>query len=133
MREVDFIIIGGGSAGCVIANRLSASAANDVILLEAGRAQPALFGNMPAAFFNLMGSKHDWNYMSGPESRLNGRTIPTTGGKMLGGGSSINGLIYIRGIRSDYDGWADAGCTGWSFNEVLPYFQRSERYTGKPT
>jgi len=130
MRETDFVIVGGGSAGCVLANRLSNSSKVEVALLEAGVAQPPFIGDLPAGFFALMGSKRDWCYTAEPDPSRCDRAIPWASGKMLGGGSSINGLVYIRGIRSDYDGWAAAGCTGWSFDEVWPYFLRAENFTG---
>jgi choline dehydrogenase len=128
--EVDFVIVGGGSAGCVLANRLSAVPGMQVALLEAGKPQPRFIGDMPAGFFKLMGSEWDWKYMGEPDPHVRGRVIASAGGKMLGGGSSINGLVYIRGIRSDYDAWARAGCSGWSFDDLKPFFLRAERFTG---
>lgn len=129
--EFDFIIIGAGSAGCVLANRLSANANNSVLLLEAGPPDTALSLRMPAAVLsNLNSTKHNWAFQGQPEPGLNGRRIKHDRGKTLGGSSSINGMVFIRGHALDYDGWQQAGCTGWGYADVLPYFKRMESYDG---
>ncbi len=125
--EYDYIIVGAGSAGCVVANRLSADGTRSVLLLEAGGSNKHMNVSIPAAFPKLFKSKRDWDYMTDPEPSLKGRSVFIPRGKMLGGSSSMNAMIYIRGRRSDYDGWAASGCDGWSYDEVLPYFRRSER------
>jgi len=131
--SADYIIIGGGSAGCVLANRLSENPANTVLLLEAGGPADGFMNRMPAGGMKLMFGPNDWVHMTEPDPSLNGRSVPWNAGKLLGGGSSINGMIYIRGDRSDYDLWAqDLGCTGWGWDDVLPFFRKSEGYTGAP-
>lgn len=132
-READFVIIGGGSAGCVLANRLSENPAYRVLLLEAGPPSDRFFVKMPAGASRLMGNPEvDWIHTTEPDPSANNRTGMWFAGKMLGGGSAINGMVYIRGAKHDYDGWAEAGCNGWSWDEVLPYFLRSEDYLGSP-
>lgn len=127
--EFDYIIVGGGSAGCVLANRLSADAGCRVLLLEAGPRDwnpiyrvPIMAGLLHSMPYN------NWWYRTEPEPHLNGRQIIWPRGKVLGGSSSINGLIYIRGNRLDYDGWAQAGLPEWSYEQLLPYFKRAERH-----
>lgn len=128
------MIAGGGSAGCVLANRLSENRANTVVLLEAGGASDSFMHRMPAGGMKMMFGDSDWQYLTEPDPSLNGRKVPWNSGKLLGGGSSINGMIYIRGDRCDYDQWAtELGCTGWSWQDVLPYFKKSEGFTGEPT
>ena len=127
----DYIIVGGGSAGCVLANRLSADPAITVTLLEAGPESNSVFYRMPAGFFRLMQTgKGNWNYETTPQPGLNGRTMYVPRGKVLGGSSSINGLVHIRGNAGDFDRWAQMGNTGWSYADCLPYFRRSENYAG---
>jgi len=132
--EADYVICGGGSAGCVLANRLSADPDVSVVLLEAGGEASSFRHRMPAGGMTLLGNENsDWFYWTEPDASMNGRKMPWNAGKLLGGGSSVNGMIYIRGDRSDYDQWAnELGCEGWSWDEVLPFFRKSEGYTGAP-
>lgn len=124
----DFLVIGAGSAGCVLANRLSEDARHRVILLEAGGRDSDPLLKIPAAVGrNVEAPQHNWNYHSEPEPELNGRRIFCARGKVLGGSSSINGMIYIRGHPRDYDDWRQRGCTGWSYDDVLPFFRKAER------
>ena len=124
--EFDYIIIGGGSAGCVLANRLSANSDQQVLLLEAGPADKNLLIKIPAAFYKLYKSKVDYGFYTEAQAGAADRRLFVPRGKTLGGSGAINAMIYIRGHRLDYDGWADAGNPGWSYEEVLPYFKRSE-------
>jgi choline dehydrogenase len=125
--EYDYIIIGAGSAGCVMANRLSANPANRVLLLEAGGADRNPFIHMPAGLWRLRNNQRvNWGYYTEPEAELNGRQLYWPRGKVLGGSSSINAMCYCRGHRGDYDGWARNGATGWEFDQLLPYFLASE-------
>ena len=125
--EFDYVVIGSGSAGGVIAARLSEDPAVSVLLLEAGPRNRSPVLHVPAAAryaFNAL--RYNWNYVSEPEPELNGRRLKQPRGRVLGGSSSINGLVYLRGNPLDYEGWADAGAAGWSYADVLPYFQRQE-------
>ena len=122
----DYVIVGAGSAGCVLANRLTASGRHRVLLLEAGGEDTDRNVHIPAAFSKLFESAADWNFRTVPQAHLAGRRLYQPRGKLLGGCSSINAMIYIRGHRADYDGWAARGCAGWDAASVLPYFRRSE-------
>ncbi len=125
--KADYVIVGAGSAGCVLASRLSEDPANSVILLEAGGADRHPFMRMPFAFMKLQFVRRlSWNYWSEPEPGLGGRRLWLPRGKCLGGTSSINGMVYSRGHPRDYDEWAALGAAGWNWAEVLPYFLRSE-------
>ncbi|MET0755769.1 MAG: GMC family oxidoreductase N-terminal domain-containing protein, partial [Pseudoxanthomonas sp.] len=124
----DYIIIGAGSAGCVLANRLSEDPSVKVLLLEAGPRDWHPFIHMPAGLAKLVGQKGvNWNYDTAPEPQLDNRRLWWPRGKVLGGSSSINAMCYIRGVAGDYDDWADGGAEGWDWNSALPYFKRSER------
>jgi choline dehydrogenase len=122
----DYVVVGAGSAGCVLAARLTEDPDVSVALLEAGDADTQPEIHVPAAFPALFKSSWDWDLLGEPEPGLDGRRLYLPRGRMLGGCSSINAMIYIRGNRADYDGWAAGGCEGWSYDEVLPYFRRSE-------
>ncbi|MGB7441308.1 MAG: choline dehydrogenase [Coleofasciculaceae cyanobacterium] len=122
----DYVIIGAGSAGCVLANRLSANPNINVLLLEAGQPDRKPKIHIPAAFCQLFKTEYDWGYYTEPQPHLNQRQLYWPRGKVLGGSSSINAMIYIRGHRHDYDHWHKLGNQGWSFDEVLPYFRKSE-------
>ena len=123
----DFVIVGAGSAGCVLANRLSKEPENRVLLLEAGGGDRSIFIQMPTALSIPMNTeKYNWGFHSEPEPHLGGRRLHCPRGKVLGGSSSINGMVYVRGNALDYDGWAADGADGWSYADVLPYFQKSE-------
>lgn len=123
----DYIVVGAGSAGCVLAGRLSEDPAVRVLLLEAGPPDRSPWIHLPIGYGKTMWSKtYNWCFHTDPDPNMNGRQIYWPRGKTLGGSSSINGLIYIRGQREDYDAWAAAGNAGWSYDELLPYFIRSE-------
>ncbi|GJM36533.1 MAG: GMC oxidoreductase [Saprospiraceae bacterium] len=126
-RQYDYLIIGAGSAGCVLANRLSANGQFSVLLLEAGGPDNNPNIHIPAAFSKLFNSKDEWGISSVPQPMMNNRELYQPRGKVLGGCSSINAMIYIRGHRADYDHWAALGNKGWSYKDVLPYFKRSEQ------
>jgi len=125
--EFDYIIVGAGSAGCVLANRLTANPNNRVLLLEAGGKDWNPFIHMPAGLAKLIAFEHlNWSYETEPEPNMNGRRMYWPRGKVLGGSSSINAMCYCRGHRKDYDSWEQAGLTGWGFSGVLPFFRKSE-------
>lgn len=132
-QTFDYIIVGAGAAGCVVANRLSADGGRSVLVLEAGGSDDFFtathFLDIPS-LFSLWGPDTDWGYSTAPSPAMAGRSIPITQGKVLGGGSSTNGRIYLRGNRRNYDHWATLGNKGWSYAEVLPYFKKFEDYSG---
>ncbi|MHA7878685.1 MAG: choline dehydrogenase [Saccharospirillum sp.] len=126
-REVDYLIVGAGSAGSILANRLSASGEQQVLVLEFGGKDNSIFIQMPTALsIPLNTRRFDWGFYSEPEAGLNGRRIHQARGKVIGGSSSINGMVYVRGSAGDFDEWAELGAEGWDYAHVLPYFQRLE-------
>lgn len=128
MRTFDYIVVGAGSAGCALAARLVEKGAGSVLLLEAGPADKNMWIHIPIGYGKTMfDSRNNWQFYSEPEPELNGRKIYQPRGKTLGGSSSINGLVYIRGQAEDFDEWAKLGNTGWAWKDVLPLFKRSER------
>jgi choline dehydrogenase len=126
MTKYDYIIVGAGSAGCVLANRLSEDPGVSVLLLEAGERDSKQEIHIPAAFAKLFKSQLDWAYETESEPHLNNRRLYWPRGKVLGGSSSMNAMIYMHGAKSDYDHWQDLGNEGWSFSNVLPYFKKAE-------
>ena len=122
----DYVIVGAGSAGCVLANRLSEDPSAQVLLLEAGGRDRSLKVKIPAAFPQQFHTKLDWDYATEPEPHVDGRELFVPRGKMLGGSSSMNAMLYVRGRPLDYDGWEAQGAPGWGYRDVLPYFIRSE-------
>lgn len=123
--DCDYIVVGGGSSGCAVAARL-ADAGKRVLLLEAGPRDNHPFVHMPATFARVIGSRRSWLYQTEPQPHAAGRRMTVPQGRTLGGGSAINAMVYIRGHASDYDGWRDAGCPGWGWDDVLPVFRRIE-------
>ncbi len=130
-RRFDYIIVGAGSAGCVLANRLSDDPDHQVLLIEAGPPDRSLMIHMPAGVASLLDNpSYGWGYSTEPDPTLGGRQVVWPRGRVLGGSSSINGMAYVRGHQLDYERWADAGLDGWSYANVLPYFKRAETYSG---
>ncbi len=125
----DYIIVGAGSAGCVLANRLSEDPDTRVLLLEAGGKDNSLWIHVPVGFTKTLNNpKYNWNFWTEPDDNVSGRKISIPRGRVLGGSSSINGMLYVRGQALDYDVWAQLGNRGWSFTDVLPYFRKSENF-----
>ena len=127
--EADFVIVGGGSAGCVLANRLSADGRHTVVLIEAGPPDKSMFIHMPAGIIPVIRSDtYNWKYWTAPEPQMGNRPMHWPRGRTLGGSSSINAMCYIRGHAWDYDHWAELGCKGWSYADVLPVFRKMENF-----
>ena len=125
--DFDYIVVGAGTAGCLLANRLSADAGQRVALLEAGGQDNYHWIHIPVGYLYLMGNpRTDWGYMTAAEPGLNGRRLAYPRGRVLGGCSSINGMIYMRGQARDYDTWRQMGNPGWAWDDVLPYFKKHE-------
>jgi choline dehydrogenase len=130
----DYVIVGAGSAGAVLANRLSADPSINVVLIEAGGEANAFMIELPVGYAKILTNpKLDWCYEQAPDASINGRSWVWSAGRLLGGGSSVNGQVYIRGTRHDFDHWAALGATGWGFDEVFPFFLRSEHWHGAPS
>ncbi len=123
----DYVVIGGGTAGCVLANRLSADRAHRVLVIEAGTNDLSPYIHVPAGLMRLQ-KKYNWRYEAEPDASRHGAVDHWAAGKVLGGSSSINGMLWVRGDPSDFDGWAASGCEGWDYAQVLPYFLRAETY-----
>ena len=127
-ESFDYVIVGAGSAGCAVAGRLSEDPSVSVLLLEAGGRDRSPNIKIPAAFAKQFRTKLDWDHSTGPEPHLDGRELYVPRGKSLGGSSSMNAMMYVRGRPLDYDGWREAGCDGWGWQDVLPYYERMENY-----
>ncbi len=138
MAEYDYVVIGAGSAGAIVASRLSEDPNVTVLLLEAGRSDRTTLIRKPGMIslvqqIKQLKEKFDWGFTTVPQSHLNDRRIPYTRGKVVGGSSSVNGMLYLRGNKANYDGWAGSGCEGWSFDDVLPFYKRLENHEAGET
>lgn len=135
MDAYDYVIVGGGTAGCILANRLTASGTHRVLMLEAGGEPASMWINIPAGFSKLLtNAQYNWRFQTEAEENTNGRVISVPRGKGLGGSTLINGMVYVRGQAGDYDAWRDAGARGWGWKDVEPYFRKLENYEqGGPT
>jgi choline dehydrogenase-like flavoprotein len=129
--DFDYVIVGGGSAGCVLANRLSADLTTQVLLIEAGGWDKNIAVKIPAGMKKLP-EHYDWQFKGLPDPSRNGRIDEYAAGKVLGGGSTVNMMLWVRGERSDFDGWRDLGCRGWGYDDVLPYFEKCETFENGP-
>src|SRR3984885_15419781 len=126
--DYDYIIVGAGSAGCVLANRLSAAPDTRVLLLEAGGRDNWIWYHVPVGYLFAIGNpRSDWMFKTEPEEGLNGRSLNYPRGKVIGGSSSVNAMVYMRGQAADYDHWRQLGNAGWSYADVLPFFKKAER------
>ncbi len=129
METFDYVIVGGGTAGCALADRLTENSRHTVLVLEAGGKDDGFWISIPAGFSKLLtGARYNWRFETEPEDNTLNRRIVVPRGKGLGGSSLINGMIFVRGQKQDFDGWAQAGATGWSFEDVLPYFKKLENF-----
>ena len=139
MAEFDYIVVGAGSAGGIIATRLSERPQTRVLLLEAGGTDETILCRKPGMIslvhqIKQLKAKLDWGYKTVPQPRLDGRRIPYTRGRVLGGCSAVNGMLYLRGNRQNYDDWAAAGADGWGYDDVLPFFKKHEaHFAGEST
>ena len=130
-ESFDYVIVGAGAAGCLLANRLSSNPQHRVLRLEAGAADRSLWFRVPVGYRNTIGNpRFDWCWETEAEAGLAGRRVKLPRGKVLGGSTAINGMVAIRGHQADYDAWRDGGLPGWGWDDVLPYFKRHENFFG---